>query len=144
MERKILSKRAKKGMRKRAKMLKWGNPTPPLGYSLSKAGWLIINAEEAEVVREVFDNYLYFKSMSKTAQALNLMGFKTKYGGKWSARAVRDTIMNKIYIGQFRYAGVSKHLEALRIVSDETFKRANEIRQDNYRKMGWRFQSRKK
>ena len=52
--------------------------------------------------------------------------------------------MNKIYIGQFRYAGVSKHLEALRIVSDETFKRANEIRQDNYRKMGWRFQSRKK
>lgn len=71
----VLAERAKRSHHKRAEMLKWGIPHPPKGYNkLSKMGWFVVDPVEVTEVREIFDNHIYFESLAKTAQALNLMG----------------------------------------------------------------------
>jgi len=135
MHRRLCSEGAKKGLHERAKDLKWSGSTP-LGYKLSKSGWLIVDPNEAEIVKEVFDNYIYFRSLAKTALALNVGELKTRTGNQWRPGTVRDIVFNDIYIGNFQHSRVKKHLKALRIISDDVFQKAQTIRQQNFEKYG--------
>lgn len=135
MHRQLCSEGAKQGLHERAKELKWSGSTP-LGYKLSKAGWLIVDMDEGEIVKEVFDNYIYFRSLAETASALNIGGCKTRAGNQWRSGTVRDVLFNDIYIGSFQHSRVKKHLESLRIISDHVFEKAQIIRQQNFEKYG--------
>jgi len=123
---------ARKGIHARAETYRWCSGTPPLGYKISLGGWLIVDESEASIIREVFAYYIYFESLLKTAQALNSAGIKTRARNTWNPNTVGDKLCNDIYIGNFRLAGVVKHLEALRIVSDETFNKVAVIRKRNF------------
>ena len=134
LERELIGERARLGLHALAREHKWPNPHPPLGYDKNEDGTLAINLSEAKLVRRIFNMYIRERSMAQVAFLLNREGIRTKRGGKWNARAVRDIITNNLYIGDFCVAGVKEHVEKYRILSDEIFQEAQRIRRRFERK----------
>jgi len=128
LERELIGERARLGLYALARELKWPNPHPPLGYDKSSDGRLVINAEEAELVRRIFNMYLQERSMAQVAYQLNMEGIKTKRGGDWTARAVRDILTNKLYIGEYNVAGIRQHVKEYAIIDNEIFDKAQRVR----------------
>jgi DNA invertase Pin-like site-specific DNA recombinase len=69
-----------------------------LGYDKDKNGNLIINEEQAAIVRRIFKDYLSGLGISLIAKGLD--GIKTISGNlKWAESTVRDIIKNEKYVG---------------------------------------------
>lgn len=70
------------------------------GYTQCETGELVINEEQAEVVRKIFDLYLSGYSVDMIIQELVAKGIKTSTGKeKWSKRAIQKMLTNEKYIG---------------------------------------------
>ena len=128
LEREMIGERARMGLHALARGNKWPNPHPPLGYERGSDGKLVPIEKEAELVRRIFTRYLECQNMPQMAFELNGEGIATKKGKRWNARAIRDVIMDKIYIGSYSVAGVCCHVEEYRIINDSLFETTNEIR----------------
>ncbi|MDR0851688.1 MAG: recombinase family protein [Clostridiales Family XIII bacterium] len=71
----------------------------PLGYNLS-AGELIVNEDEAKLVRRVFGLYLSGEGMQAIATAFNNEGVEKRYGKEnWHKDSIRYILTNEKYIG---------------------------------------------
>ena len=103
-ERENLSERVSFGMEQKAKEGKWTIAIPPYRYDRDGDN-LVINEEEAIIVRKIFDLYISGKyGMGKIAKYLNTTTkCKTKAGSDWSANAIKYILTNPIYIGTMRY-----------------------------------------
>jgi len=128
LEREIIGERARLGLHALARQGKWPNPHPPLGYDKDEDGRLVINTTEAELVKKIFQLYLKYKSMSHVAYLLNKERIRTKRGGRWNARAVKDVLANKLYVGGFDVAGANICIKEYRIIDDKTFNTAQKLR----------------
>jgi site-specific DNA recombinase len=128
LEREIIGERARLGLYALAKECKWPNPHPPLGYDKNSDGKLVINENEANLVRRIFKMYLLEKSIPQVAFILNEEGIRTKRGKKWNARAVRDILTDEMYIGKYNVAGINCYVKEYRIIDDDLFKKTSEIR----------------
>ena len=69
------------------------------GYTLINRGTVIINEEEAQVVRLIKDLYLSGMGLQKIAKHLNATGVMRRYGKPWNATAVKYVLTNERYIG---------------------------------------------
>jgi site-specific DNA recombinase len=127
LEREMIGERARIGLYGLAKEHKWPNPHPPFGYNKKEDGTLMLNKEEAKLVRCIFKRYARNKSMDQVAFELNKRDALTKKGRGWNARAVRDVLTNGIYIGKYKVAGVEARVEECRIVKDEIFKQVSGV-----------------
>lgn len=65
-----------------------------LGYDKDKAGDLVINPAEAEIVKRIFNEYLAGNGAFKLAKLLNLEGIPTVTGSRWNESSVRDILKN--------------------------------------------------
>jgi len=128
LERELIGERARMGLHALAKLHKWPNPHPPLGYTRLYNGRLKVERKEAKIVRIIFVLYLREKSMAQVAFLLNKKGFLTKKGKKWTAVAVGDVLTDEIYIGIYDVAGIRDYIEEYRILKDNIFTRATEMR----------------
>lgn len=126
LEREMIGERARIGLHAMAKQHKWPNPHPPLGYDKREDGMLEVNGG-ADLVRRIFKMYLREKSMPQVAYELNKQGILTKKGKRWNARAVRDMLINEIYIGKYMVAGVEDQVDEYRIIEDRLFEQAKGI-----------------
>lgn len=108
---------------------------------------LTVNAVESEIVKEIFTLYIFDGyGASRIASILNDRGIKTKRGCQWTQNAIMRILTNQIYIGKiingkeeisdFLTGKRDKRDESqwyilerpqLRIISDETFTRAQQI-----------------
>ena len=71
-----------------------------LGYDKDEDGHLIINPEQAEIVKRIFREYLEGKSCKKIAQVLERDGVLTSRGkAKWHDTSVRKILENEKYMG---------------------------------------------
>ena len=71
-----------------------------LGYDRGPNGELIINPEQAETVRNIYDMFLHGKTYKGIAQELTDRGVKTPGGkDKWSITTVRSILTNEKYKG---------------------------------------------
>ncbi len=70
----------------------------PYGYD-AVDGELIVNEQQAEIVRFIFSEILSGKSLHKIADALNQRNIPSKKGGRWKANALRNMVVNEKYIG---------------------------------------------
>ena len=93
-----------------------------------------INQKEAEIVREIFDMFVYQGTNLLTiARILNLRGIPTKQGGVWCGRTVRDVLTNCNYIGKVRHHVGDKERECIidgvhePIISVELFEEAQKL-----------------
>jgi site-specific DNA recombinase len=126
LESEIIGERSRLGLYGLAREHKWPNASPPLGYSKTKSGRLTVCSPEAELVRRIFRMYLAEKSLPQVAYRLNQKQIPTKKG-RWNARAVRDVLTNRIYIGKYEVAGFKDDIPELRIITDEAFDRCKAI-----------------
>ncbi len=71
--------------------------TPPfLGYDVDEDGNLIVNRQEAEIVRLIFYMYLAGSTCQQIANTLEEYGFKTKKGNtKWSPGSILYILQNE-------------------------------------------------
>ena len=74
--------------------------TPPLGYDIVNKK-LVINHEEAETVRKIFDMYINGYSYMDMAEKLNLEGRKTKANSPFKKNSFSSILKQKKYIGTF-------------------------------------------
>lgn len=124
-------------------------PNYVFGYDKIKGNYfhLNINAEEADIVRNIFEWYITTGDGSlKIAQKLNAMGILTKRGSKWTQTSVSRILSNALYTGKIingreeivnfpestrKKKDPSDYIivqnEELRIIDDETFEAAQSI-----------------
>lgn len=124
-------------------------PNIVYGYDKIKDDYfhMTINEKEADIVRKIFHWYTEEGDGSmKIAQKLNSMNITTKRGNKWTNTAVARILANPIYVGTITNGKeeivnfpnskrvrkddtehfITKN-EEMRILSDETFAKAQEI-----------------
>src|SRR5262249_26567990 len=106
----------------------WMGGTVPLGYDV-KDRKMVINAEEADRVRLIFQRYLAIRCVSRLREDLERRGVKSKQRVLTSGRvlggcafergALYHLLQNRIYVGEVVHRGVAHPGEQARIVDEE-------------------------
>lgn len=110
LERNTIVDNVKMGMKERARTGQW-NGGIVLGYRSSKAyvdrkrndSKLEVVPSEAAIVRKIFDHYASGKGLKSIANQLNHEGLLTKRGNSFSTSAIKEILLNPIYIGKIRF-----------------------------------------
>lgn len=71
----------------------------PYGYMRDDEGFMVINSEEAEIVRFIYQSVLNGLGSEKIAKILEERQIPTRKGGKWTNSTVRDILTNEKYYG---------------------------------------------
>jgi site-specific DNA recombinase len=119
----------------------WMGGTIPLGYDL-KERKLIVNSEEANLVRRFFHLYLQLGCVSKLKMRLDEERIKSKVrisaagnrsgGSSYSRGALYDILQNRIYLGEIQHRGQSYPGEHEAIAPREVWERVQaQLRGDN-------------
>ena len=82
----------------------WMGGNPPLGYDV-KDRKLVVNAEEAAVVREIFERFIACGSATALARTLRAEGVVTKRGRPMDTGTFYRLINNRVYIGEAVHKG---------------------------------------
>lgn len=106
----------------------WSGGMAPLGYDLID-GRLVVNADEAETVRFIFDRYLQWRSARLVAQALNEADRPVKQRGEntpeaWTRDIVLRVLRNVVYTGVIEHDGTLHPGRHDPIVAKETYEQA--------------------
>lgn len=114
----------------------------PYGYDLVKSGRinkrkhelyeLHINEQEAEIVRLIFDKYVYEGyGAQRIATYLNNAGYRARSGKCWHPGSLRGMVGNLTYMGVLRCGDArSELMPELQIIPQEEFEAAQRIRED--------------
>lgn len=103
----LIRKRTVRGRLKAAEKDKRVMPmrTAPYGYDLV-GGRLVINEEEAEIVRRMYRWYVYDRcTLREIGERLYALGALPKRGESrnWSVSSIRRVLSSEVYIGKFYY-----------------------------------------
>jgi site-specific DNA recombinase len=99
---KNLAREAMKGMKETAYKCQHTGGTPPLGYDVDKeTRKYIINPNEAEAVKLIFEKYLQGHTVMSIVNELNDRGYRTKKGVLFGTNSIRSIIKNEKYCGTF-------------------------------------------
>ena len=148
-EREIISERTRDKIGAAKRRGKWVGGCVPLGYNLNKENHkLIVNPEEAKIVRELFDLYLKERSLLEVAKIANTKGYRTKVrklaedkqggGVKFSSTGIEKILKNAYYAGKVRYQNALYPGEQERILGDEIFMKVQDALHTNPAKFGSR------
>ncbi len=96
----------------------WMGGNLPLGYDAPTdplTRWLVVNPEQAEEVRGLFERYLVLGSVHALVQELNAAGRLTRVliaksgvtrgGTAWSRGALFHLLRNRVYLGEISHRG---------------------------------------
>lgn len=97
-----LAREVMKGMRENAYQCRHTGGIPPLGYDVEPSTKrLVINEEEADTVRIIFDLYLKGFGYDRLMTHLNEMGRVTKRGKPFGKNSLHDILANEKYAGVY-------------------------------------------
>lgn len=90
---------------------------------------LLICAEEAEIIKEIFTRTVSEQiAITTLANDLNQRGIRTRAGAKFQCWTIKNILQNCTYLGYIIKWGVaSPHIPILQIVDEPTFEKANQI-----------------
>ena len=133
LEREQTSARTRDKMQWRAEQGLW-NGGQLLGYD-NEEGGLVPNAEEANLVRLMFEKYLEMGSINGVTDFINEAGYRTKkylsrrgkvHGGtKYYVTNIKQILQNPVYIGKIRYKGEVYAGKHQAIIDEELFREVN-------------------
>lgn len=136
-EREIISERTRDKLCAAKKKGKFVGGRPALGYDLDKINHrLIINPQEAEIVRDIFNLYLKEKSLLNVTKATIYKGYRTKKcllsgkpagGIEFTIRGINLILKNITYIGKVSIAGEIYPAEHKAIISEPVFYEAQKL-----------------
>ena len=84
----------------------WMGGNPPLGYDV-KDRKLVVNAEEAALVREIFERFTTCGSATALARTLRAEGVVTKRGKPIDKGTLYRLINNRVYLGEAVHKGTA-------------------------------------
>ncbi len=146
-EREIISERTRDKISASRKKGKWTGGMPVLGYDVdSQAGRLVVNLEEAERVRAIFDLYLEHERLLAVVQELNRRDWRTKHwvtkkgherGGKpFTKNSLFRLLTNVVYTGKVRYKDSVYPGEHEQIISEVRWQQVRDLLRKNARNGG--------
>ncbi len=125
LEREVTAERVAIDMQHRAARGKWNGGVVPYGYTIQKLlikkfnkkgieinraleicteeKKLFVDAEEASVIKRIFETFLKTNSVRNTTIQLNNRGIKTRKGELWSKTTIHRILSNPIYTGFLTY-----------------------------------------
>ena len=83
------------------------------GYRISKNNGIVVDPEQAAIVREIYARVIRGDTLGSIARWLNSNAVYGAYGGKWKNHRVRDLVTNEKYTGNalLQKAYVNNHIE---------------------------------
>ncbi|MDD5518551.1 MAG: recombinase family protein [Candidatus Omnitrophica bacterium] len=101
-ERNRIKERVFPGMIKGVQQGNWqGARFAPYGYRYIKEKRLLeVIPEEADIVKLIYTMYLANKTTGEITEYLYVKGYKTRCGGKFYTKLVRDILRNQFYLGK--------------------------------------------
>jgi site-specific DNA recombinase len=146
-EREMISERTRDKMRAARRKGKWIGGNLSLGYDLPpQGGGLIINAAEAQQVRQIFRLYLELGSLIPLIGEIERRGWTLKQwtnregkqtgGARFTKTTLHNLLTNVIYTGRVNFDGKLCEGEHERIVSDDIWNRVQEQLNRNGRRGG--------
>ncbi len=108
----------------------WMGGTVPLGYTV-KDKQLVIDQQEANIVRFIFDIYIDVRCVKTVKETLDTKNIRGKQGKPFSRGALYTILKNPLYIGKISYRGT--HFEGIHnpVVKDECWKQVQNILHQN-------------
>lgn len=148
----LIVERTKRGKRRKAENgFVVGNGSIPYGYNRigsSKDIQLVINEEQAAIIKIIFNLYNSGVSSSRIAQELNDKGILTQRNTKWSRSKILRVIKNECYTGVFhnyrwkitngkqeirpRNEWISFNIPV--IIDEQTYQKAQIMKDENFSK----------
>ncbi|MGB0716813.1 MAG: recombinase family protein, partial [Phycisphaerae bacterium] len=145
-EREIISERTRDKIAAARRKGKWSGGHPILGYDVIPGSKLVINTDESQRVRDIFDLYMERQSLIQTAAELNIRGWTTK---RWTTKKGRERggqpfdktrlfrlLTNPVYRGKVRYKDEVHEGEHDAIIDEDVFQRAQRMLHSNGRAGG--------
>ena len=139
-EREVTGERIRDKIAASKKKGMWMGGVVPLGYDL-KGRKLVVNAKEAKIVEEIFEQYLTLGSVAELKRYLDGKRIRTKirtsvngrtFGGeRYSRGGLYKLLKNEVYIGKIAHRGHSYDGQHLAILSPETWEKASTLLQAN-------------
>lgn len=129
-ERDVIRDRTENGRRRRFAQGRRAVGDAPYGYTRGEVnGTMVVNPEQAEVVRRIFRLYIQGHGFMRIAGMLNSAGITTTRGGLWTDKTVRDVVLNKVYLGQVKYSGECAAGSHEPIIDEDTYNAAQAVRE---------------
>ena len=100
-EREEISARVSASVVTRASQGKCTGGVGPFGY-VWKDNILIVDSDEASVIKEVFSTFVKTDNMALTARMMNERGYRTKEGAEFKNTTIKRILTNPTYKGQKR------------------------------------------
>jgi DNA invertase Pin-like site-specific DNA recombinase len=135
-EREVTGERIRDKIAASKKKGMWMGGVAPLGYDV-KDRQLIVNPQEAKVVREIFTQYLSLESVAALKQYLDQKKLRTKlrtsahghaFGGKpYSRGGLYKLLNNEVYTGRIAHRGESYSGEHQAILEPETWEKVRAL-----------------
>jgi site-specific DNA recombinase len=136
-EREVISERTRDKVHAARRRGRFTGSTPPMGYDLPPEGRrLVVNPEEAERVREIFDLYLRRGSLIPTTAELNRRGWTTKAwtskkgrtcgGTQFCKTSLHSLLTNATVAGLVRFGGELYPGEHEAVVDPDVWKRVQD------------------
>lgn len=136
-EREMISERTRDKIGAARKKGKWIGGTPPLGYDIDKVKHkLVINEQEAKLIRKIYKLYLETSSILITTVTINEQGYTSKKylsstgrvtgGIKFDKNNIHRILLNPIYSGKVRYYGQLYDGEHEAIIDKELFEKVKD------------------
>ncbi|SES03332.1 recombinase family protein [Salipaludibacillus aurantiacus] len=129
-ERENLGERVRMGMERMMEEGKFTGGISPFGYHYNKeAKTLVIDDDEAQVLRLIFDSYMRGLGEERTAKKVNQMGHTTRNGTTWTGKTIRDILTNPVAAGHLRWGGEVYRNFVDPIISEDQFQQCLKLRE---------------
>ncbi len=133
-ERELTSERTRDKLLERAQKGLWNGGIVPFGYK-NENKRLVIHETESKIVKAIFENYLFSKSLATVYEDLKTKGITYRNNKPFSKTAISYILKNPVYTGKVKYAGKSYEGIHKAIISEEVFALAQEIHKDRKRRV---------
>jgi site-specific DNA recombinase len=120
--------RTKVGLERKARTGRFVGGYVPYGYSLDPEKGLVINEEEAILVKKIFKMYAFGKEgTGAITNKLNGAGYRKRSGKKWDRRILLHILRNPVYLGKLKWNEVLYEGTHEPIISEILFDKVREI-----------------
>ena len=147
VEREVIGERIRDKVAATKRKGKYCGGMPVLGYDVDREQKrLVVNLEEAELVRHIFTRFVETGSTTELAKELNAAGYRTKSwvtkkgsrheGVAWNLGHIYRLLNNALYIGEVTHRGKRYPGEHDPIVPRRLWEQAHAILARNYRARG--------
>jgi site-specific DNA recombinase len=128
-EREMTADRTRDKMFQRAQKGLWNGGIVPYGY-VAENKRLVVNPEEATLVRFMFQRFADTPSLSRLRDELHRRGWYTRSGKPWSKTALDQILRNPTYCGVIRFNDQRFKGEHEALIDEALFNKVQGVRRD--------------